>query len=224
MAITTERVTQEVKQLCEAVDLASAVIPKRKSLLLIGGDEHQPFYNGIRAKARNAGVEVSWQASDAMIRMQRPVDWIVYDSDYIKSHDQRDLQLRDDQDLDNMFRPGMSACAAACFCLMTRLDLLAGKDVLIIGRGHAVKGLAEACLEHDATVTCAHSKTPYINEYHGHVVVNCAPRLNDDLWCSELMIDLHGSCKFNFSSETNAKPVYFNRIGPLTTSILIARV
>ena len=221
--LTFERVEQEVSDLCNAVDLAAAVIPKHKSLLLIGGDEHQAFYNGIRAKARNAGVSVSWQASDAMLRMQQPVDWIVYDSDYVKCHNQRDLQYCEDQDLDNMFRPGMSACAAACFCLMMRLDLLKGKDVLIIGRGHAVKGLAEACLQHDATVTVAHSKTPYINEYHGHVVVNCAPQLSDSLWCTNLMIDLHGSCKFSFSTETNVHPVYFNKIGRLTTSLLIAR-
>lgn len=221
--ITLERVEQEVDSMCKATDFAASVIPHNKTLLLIGGDEHQAFYDGIRAKARNAGVTVSWQASDAMLRMEQPVDWIVYDTDYVKTHNPRTLQFREEQDLDNMFRPGMSSCAAACFSLMKRLDLLKGKDVLIIGRGHAVKGLAEACMQNDATVTVAHSKTHNIGKYHVNTIVNCAPQLEDDLWCPQLMIDVHGSCKFNFSKGRYYDPVYFNKIGRLTTSLLITR-
>lgn len=53
----------------------------------------------------------------------------------------------------------LSACAEGILRLCEHMGV-AGKSVAVIGRGLAVKGLASALIERDATVSICHSKTP----------------------------------------------------------------
>ena len=62
-------------------------------------------------------------------------------------------------DIDDSYDYALPACAVGILRLCERLGV-SGKVVTIIGRGRAVKGLAEALLADDATVCVCHSKTP----------------------------------------------------------------
>lgn len=78
------------------------------------------------------------------------------------------------QDVDRSFYGGLSACAEA---VLETLGNVAGWHVCIIGRGHAVQGLADALLERDATVTVCHSKTQNLMSIAqtSHILVVAAP-------------------------------------------------
>lgn len=60
------------------------------------------------------------------------------------------------QDIDRTYYDGLSCCAEA---VLETLGDVSGLHVCVVGRGHAVQGLAEILLDRDATVTVCHSKT-----------------------------------------------------------------
>lgn len=66
------------------------------------------------------------------------------------------VTLRPWQDIDHICFPGLSACAEA---VLEALGDVFGKHICVIGRGHAVQGLADALLDREATVTICHSNT-----------------------------------------------------------------
>lgn len=103
--------------------------------------------------------------------------------------------------------------------------------VLIIGRGHATKGLPEALIDRDCTVTVTHSKTSpellSVLSRSADVIVNSAQLIRDSLVSAAtpylpvttLWLDLAGNQLAACASSTQ----YFSGIGPLTVSLLVSR-
>ena len=134
-------------------------------------------------------------------------------------------------DVDCVNTTGMSSVAEATYELLQGANLVSGKSICIIGRGHAVQGLAEMLTKFDATVTVCHSKTKlnpiFTNdgEYNMYpaadIVICAAPKLDGVILAHELVIDISGAAK---DTCVNKKTTYFSGIGPLTIAVLVNRI
>ena len=102
------------------------------------------------------------------------------------------------------------------------------KDICIVGRGPAVKGLAQALLDLDHTVTVCHSKTSHKtlveHLYSAEVVILGTPELPEGMTfaCAELVMDIGGAA---YSPIADACDNYLGlrQIGRICTSILCNR-
>lgn len=118
----------------------------------------------------------------------------------------------------------MSSVSEACFRLIEDMINIDGLDITIVGRGHAVKGLAAALVDHNATVTVAHSRT--VDLIHAcanqDIVIYATPTLTQEIPydTKALVIDL-GNC---VKDAERFECEYTNRIGALTTSVLLNRI
>ena len=134
-------------------------------------------------------------------------------------------------DVDCVNTTGMSSVAEATYELLQGANLVSGKSICIIGRGHAVQGLAEALTMWDATVTVCHSKTrldpifAHDGEYRMYpaadIVICATPQLNGGILAHELVVDLSWAAK---DACVNKKAAYFSGIGPLTIATLVNRI
>ena len=134
-------------------------------------------------------------------------------------------------DVDCVNTAGMSSVAEATYELLQGANLVSGKSICIIGRGHAVQGLAEALTKWDATVTVCHSKTQlnpvFTNDGErkiypaADIVICAAPQLDGVILAHELVVDLSWAAK---DACINKKAVYFSGIGPLTIATLVNRI
>ena len=134
-------------------------------------------------------------------------------------------------DIDCVNTTGMSSVAEATYELLQGANLVSGKSICIIGRGHAVQGLAAMLSKFDATVTVCHSKTRLdpifahdgeCRMYPAADIVICAtPQLNGCILAHELVVDLSWAAK---DACVNKKAAYFSGIGPLTIAILVNRI
>ena len=134
-------------------------------------------------------------------------------------------------DIDCVNTTGMSSVAEALYELLQGANLVSGKSICIIGRGHAVQGLAAMLSKFDATVTVCHSKTrlnPIFTNDGEHkmypaadIVICAAPKLDGVILAHELVIDISGAAK---DACINKKSIYFNGIGPLTIAVLVNRI
>lgn len=130
------------------------------------------------------------------------------------------IMLLKSQDIDCSYYDGVSACAEATAALLSNAVNLHGKHVLIIGRGHAVKGLPELLIKQNAAVSVVHSKSSQklVQELckTADVVINAAPSIPYFLSCKGLLLDIGNVA--NYEAET-----YFNGIGMLTIAYLLKR-
>lgn len=196
-----------IDHLCIAYDWATS-LSENKSLTLIGSPE-SPFLKSVARKAKKLGVWCSFNSREG-----RPV---LID----KETTQRRYFLLSREDVDCIDNPGLSCCAQAVRDVLSAVGV-AGKSVCIIGRGHAVQGLAEVLTRMDATVTVCHSKTANLVDptTFSDILVVAAPIKPEDVDLSEdkLVIDLVGSFR-----EAVKPELYIGDVGKLTTSIILYR-
>lgn len=198
------------EQLCQKYD-QETVNNNTKHKLYIVGDS--PFTRAIKRKADQLGV--SWFAD---VCTEHSFHKMIVDREVYRG----EIKMWDEQDVDNLVSRGLSCCAQAI--LDTLLEIgVSGKAVTIIGRGHAVKGLAQALIDHNATVTVAHSQTGNMYEamLFANIVVVAAPIHTSGL-CSmtgKVIVDVVGKC-YPKGAETF---VSASDIGKLTTSIVLYR-
>lgn len=114
------------------------------------------------------------------------------------------------QDVDCVYHSGLSSCAEA---VLDTLGDVSGKHVCVVGRGHAVQGLAEALLENDATVTICHSKTQELQFvcFKADVLVVAAPVDPWPVFDNVVVVDVSGT----FGGR---------KVSGLTTDIMLRRV
>lgn len=112
-------------------------------IALVGEDN--PYFRAIRKAGAKSGITVA----DGF-RATMPV--------LVDAHSGKEYMLTEHNDIDHLVTDGLSCVAEATLILLRSYGLV-GKHVVIVGRGHAVKGLAKALLAEDATVTVCHSKT-----------------------------------------------------------------
>lgn len=203
-----------VKKLSEQIDGETiALLPTSGKLLLLGSED-SVFLKSIKRKADSLGIQY-----DHTFHFTPPYQGAVVDTETCPS----DLQLSSDVDIDHSFSDGLSSVSQGVLALLLAADLVHKKNITIVGRGHAVKGLAQALIYNNATVTVAHSKTTSLLQatQNRDVVIYATPNVAQDISYNtgELVIDLGNAVPHpdRLSCE------YINRIGQLTVSILLNR-
>ena len=201
-----------VNELCEQYDNETFANSVDKQLFLVGGET--PFLKAIKNKATNLGIYCTYKDRVDLNTTPTVVDTEVYKELF---------HLISQQDIDKIQCDGISCCANAILAFLTNIDI-AGKNITILGRGHAVKGLAEELMYcTDATVTVCHSKTRnlYESTLFADILVVAAPVKPAQVssLAGKIVIDVSGTFKGFVPKDR-----YVGNIGKLTTSILLNRV
>ena len=137
-----------------------------------------------------------------------------------------EVELCPEQDVDNLYNPGMSCVAEAAYEVLSNCFALDGKVVTIVGRGHAVQGLAEKLIALNATVTIAHSHTEDIGlaMKNTDIVVLATPVVEAIPDAKELVLDIGCAMSPDMVDALRPGCQYESHIGKLTNAILLARV
>lgn len=136
--------------------------------------------------------------------------------------------LTKEDDIDYLEHEGTSCVSQAAYELLMEYGV-AGKNVTIVGRGHAVKGLAEHLLAEDASVAVTHSKTGEKKLQKlldaADIAVIATPVLDAQPVNCKLVLDISGVTKASTKAILSAcGATYITGIGRLTTAILSERV
>lgn len=189
---------------------------KLRPLYLFGDITKSPFIRSVWKNAIGFGFSVScWSKPTAV------PDGAAAVADFEHfNYAPTDLVLVRSQDVDRSYFTGMSACAEAVYCLLSKATDLRDQHIVIIGRGHAVNGLAASLLNNNAAVSAVHSQVhqSYVQELckRADIVINSAPQLPYFIECPGLLLDIG-------HMENHSVGIYFNDIGQLTTAYLLKR-
>lgn len=210
---TTEIINGLAKQHLNAVAAKS----DKPSLLLVGSHS-SPFLRSVNRLAQGVGV-------DSHILSYVPP--LLGNTRVVIDHETHPgvTTLPAEADVDNLYNPGTSCVSEAAFEFLFDTVALEGKTVTIVGRGHAVKGLAEKLLGLNATVTVAHSYTKDLyRAMNGQdVVVLATPVVPAFPLANEMVLDIGGTLPKEMVEQLPPGCQYEGRIGKLTNSILLAR-
>lgn len=185
------------------------------------GDTEAPFLKSVARKAKQLGIEVFGGEGFIDAHCVDIIDQETYEGPW----DVLEYPWADDPD--RLLEPDQfSSCAEALWRVLDRLGT-AGKYITIVGRGHAVQGLAKALSMYgDATVTVAHSMTPVLVRatLFADILVIAAPIEPGDVLLGvqrpgPVVLDLVGKCKGSVRED-----MYYGDIGRLTVSVLLNRV
>lgn len=140
-----------------------------------------------------------------------------------------DIHLTAEEDIDCVQHPGLSCVAEAALRYVRRI-LVPFAVVCLIGRGHAVQGLAEKLAGFGyAVLPCNRSMHPWIAMSGAQIFVNSAPEADRDLldavWkVRRRVIDISGSLE-PFTQNPDWKGLYISRgeIGRKNVEILLDR-
>jgi methylenetetrahydrofolate dehydrogenase (NADP+)/methenyltetrahydrofolate cyclohydrolase len=200
-----------VNKLCEEVDSDTIQNNNHSKLYLVGGETQ--FLKAIANKGNKLGVECIFKDNNFVT----PYVPAVVDTESYKEP----FSLWERQDIDCLQNKDLSCCANAISRVLHEIGV-SGKTVCIIGRGHAVQGLAEMLIYQDATVTVCHSKTQNLYEatLFADILVVAAPVKPAQVssLVEKIVVDVSGTFKGFVPSER-----YVGNIGKLTTSILLNR-
>lgn len=186
--------------------------------LLLLGDPESPFFRGLRRKAEKLGIPVRLVEGTEI----RPI-YVVDRETYKGFEPYLGYDIDGGDDMTAVSEGVLETILRGKYC-----HDLSGRDVCIVGRGPAVKGLAEKLLIADYTVTICHSKTsPRALKEHcfnADVVVLGTPELAEEVmfYNAELIIDIGGALD---QEEVKDWDNYLGPrdIGRLCTSILCNR-
>lgn len=191
----------------------SAKAPNASRIRLVG-DTSSIFLTTIAKRCKALGLGYMYANS------YRPGEKIIIDvetgslNNYINKADDVDCTMHD----------GTSAVCEAIYSVL-QVHGVTGKHVVIVGRGHAVKGLHDKLLKEDATVTICHSKTKYLYEAteHGDILILAVPTdasVNVCTYNKKLIVDVGNTLK---ERPCCGDYVQGRDLGRLTISILLSR-
>jgi hypothetical protein len=209
-----------INKLVNRLDNYTREFPTTKTLDLVGDFTKSPFLRAVSRKCEQFGIE--WFEVYPYSTRFLPSSCTLFDRETCG----KQFALLHHEDIDNIQHPGMSCVAEAIYLLLKESNLIAGKNITIVGRGHSVKGLAEKLIENDATVTVAHSKTESLLKatMSKDVVIYATPKVDKIVAhdTESLVIDIGGCIE---------QPKYFycdylngSAIGKLTVSVLLNRL
>lgn len=210
--------TTEIINLLSQQHLKNVRAKVDKPSLLLIGSHSSPFLRSVNRLAEQVGI-------DSHILSYLPPllgnTRVVIDRETYAGV----VPLHPEYDVDNLYNPGMSCVAEAAYELLFDSVALEGKTVTIVGRGHAVKGLAEKLIALNATVTVAHSYTKDLyRAMNGQdVVVLATPVVPAFPLANEMVLDIGGTLPKEMVEQLPPGCQYEGRIGKLTNSILLAR-
>lgn len=200
-----------------------------KSVILVGKAD-SVFLSLVAKRCAYFGIQPIFQYPQVDVLRTPGRSAVVFDTDDINvtARCSSTVMLGD---VDCVNTLGVSSVAEATYELLQGVNMVSGKSICIIGRGHAVQGLAAMLSKFDATVTVCHSKTqlnPIFTNDGEHkmypaadIVICAAPQLSGGILAHELVIDISGAAK---DACINKKSVYFSGIGPLTIAVLVNRI
>ena len=195
---------------CDAY-VTRAAKQKPFPLYLMGGET--PFLKSIAKKADRLGVK--YEFIPYIADMRRPC---VVDVETIKDP----FWLTANADIDAVDKEDMPSCCSEAIGDTIKEIGAEGKNITIIGRGHAVQGLAKMLLYCNATVTVVHSKTNNLYEAtrFADIIVVAAPVTPAQVapLADKIVIDVSGTFK-GFVDDK----LYIGNIGKLTTSYILWR-
>lgn len=211
-----------VDELVRKVDKDTAEKMTPGKVLHLYGSKGSRYLKGVKAKAEKMGAAVQWLTCPPPVILGVPyvVDKESYadEESYVIPDNRRD-------DLDCTDTDGLSCTAEACLWILQKLKAMDGKNVCVIGRGHAVQRLTDALLGQDATVTVCHSKTkdPTWPALWADVIVNSAPTTQPIPTSDAIVLDISGGMER--WSDCNVIHYFGPRdIGRLNTALLINRL
>lgn len=206
-----------VRRLADQVDERTIkMLPVTGNLVLLGSADSL-FLKSIRKKAEQFHINC--------IDFVKDPAGIVVDVETadVSENFMRDLQ-ESPFDIDGPLMNGMTSVSEAIYMVLHDQNMIKGKNIAIVGRGHAVTGLAEMLIQMDATVLVTHSKTRDLGGalYGADVIVYATPALPPMMKPSvkDFVIDLGGVWKDNPYTDCP----YVDRVGPLTVSLLLNRL
>ena len=201
-----------------------------KSVVLVG-KEDSIFLSLVAKRCAYFGIQPIFQYPQVDVLRTQGRSAVVFDTD------DRSVTTRCSSavmlgDIDCVNTTGISSVAEALYELLQGVNMVSGKSVCIIGRGHAVQGLAAMLSKFDATVTVCHSKTrldmlsfkgsPQMFMYPiADVVICAAPSINGHVCAKELVVEISGAAA---GKCVNKDALYFSGIGPLTIATLVNRI
>ena len=184
------------------------------------GPEDSVYLRLIQREAEKAGLPVL-----RVSQRDERCGCYVIDSETGKT----DIRLTAEEDIDCVQHPGMSCVAEAALRWVKRMS--DPRDTVgLVGRKHAVQGLAEALVHSGrAVIPCNRALPPKRALQEAQVFVNSAPKANTDLmyavWFGRRqVIDLSGSLE-PLTQSPDWKGLYISRgeIGRKNVEILLDR-
>lgn len=193
------------------------MLPVIGSLILMG-DANSQFLNVIRKKAEKFGVQCRNTIGEDMAGIVVDIETADVSNEFMEELHQSPF------DIDGPYINGMTSVSQAIYMVLDEQDLIKRKNIIIVGRGYSVTGLADKLIQNDATVTVCHSKTKDVfGVVDGcDVAIYATPTLSicEKPYVNDMVIDLGGV----WSKNRYATCQYIDRIGPLTISILLNRL
>ena len=177
------------------------------------GSENSAFLKAVRRKAIKRGIPCE------ITMNYKPLVFYVCDWETFPDCDKLPVGV-------NLDYPQPAVVQSVLELLDEEHFNLEGKNVLVIGKGRATRGLPEELLSRGATVTVAHSKTVGFSKLIlvSDIIINAAPSFNlnrhEEIMGLKEVIDFVGY----------ARPGHFghfidaNTVGSRTTSILVDRM
>lgn len=187
----------------------------KKPIALVG-DVDAPFVRALRSKAKRLGVTT--------LCMDKYLPGMLNIIDVETGP--KPVFMRPEDDMDHIMNKGISAVAQATLELLMKIGL-AGEHVVIVGRGHAVRGLASRLLAEDASITVCHSMTTYLHDstMPGSILVLATPpevELDVCIYNKSVIIDIGNTLQGTLAAS-GAGYISGYELGKLTTSILMNR-
>lgn len=210
--------TKRSIKLFSDIYLSTIADKKHKPRLLLIGSYGSPFLRSVNKMAKEVGI------NSRIMNHLPPVIGnckVVVDKETCSTV----TALPAKADVDRLYNPGTSCVMEAVYCLLHLTMNLKGKNITIVGRGHAVQGLAERLLSENATVTVAHSYTKDLYEaMHDRDIVVLATPTISDVPRAKLVLDIGGALTQEQIEELPTSGIYEKGIGKLTNAILLSRV
>ena len=149
------------------------------------GPEDSKYLRLVARRAEAEGIKTAWVAGPTPGCVAYVADtdagWPLWD-------------LSPEEDVDNIQHPGLSCCAAG---LLRYIYSSPGWRVCIIGRGHAVQGLAEALKGYEVDQCSSTALDMAYRVARADIIVNSADDVTEELLgavpASAIVIDISGS-------------------------------
>lgn len=210
-----------IDQLVAEMDEETRRLGSKETLYLVG-DPGSRYLRGVAGRAKKLGLRAELILPDVVVS-----GFCVYDTETTKGFH----HIAPLHDLDAINTADMSCTSEAIALLLCQqYGLLSGKHICIVGRGHAVQGLAEFLLMNDSTITLCHSKTENLlrASYGSDILVLAAPipaGVPVGVVGMDLVLDVSGARGpvADYIREEGSTYVSAQDIGRLNISVLLNR-
>lgn len=219
MQVNTVRVQDFVPYLAAQVDDETMKLLKdrREIDFVIRGDSI--FTRSVKKKLDKLGIKYFDTGSSILYGGRSP---FIIDLETEKGY--LNYNISGENDIDCCVKttnPSDWSCVSeACYRIITNMSDYKNAHVGIVGRGHAVLGLAKHLLDANYTVTQCHSKTKDLNKALEtcDIIVYAAPEWHPIEMKNRIVLDV----SYTIPKELG-NPFLINNIGTLNTSIVVNR-